>query len=128
MTMKKLDLKTKYKALYQPSAKTPVILQVPDFLFVRIDGAIEKGFEPGNSPQFQHAVEAMYGFAYTLKFASKQRKQNPIDYPVMALEGLWWVEDGNFDITIKLFSLTIPLRRVIMFAFTKNARMHTSFR
>jgi hypothetical protein len=26
------------------------------------------------------------------------RKENPIDYPVMALEGLWWVEDGEFDI------------------------------
>ena len=101
MTVKKLDLKTKYKALYQPSAKTPVLVPVPDFLFVRIDGAIEQGFEPGNSPQFQHAVEAMYGFAYTLKFESKQRKSNPIDYPVMALEGLWWVEDGNFDITVK---------------------------
>jgi hypothetical protein len=24
-----------------------------------------------------------------------------VDYPVMALEGLWWVTDGKFDITIK---------------------------
>jgi hypothetical protein len=24
-----------------------------------------------------------------------------IDYPVMALEGLWWVVDGKFDITVK---------------------------
>jgi hypothetical protein len=31
----------------------------------------------------------------------KKRKTNPIDYPVMALEGLWWVEDGLFDITVK---------------------------
>jgi hypothetical protein len=31
----------------------------------------------------------------------KKRKTNAIDYPVMALEGLWWVEDGTFDITIK---------------------------
>jgi hypothetical protein len=31
----------------------------------------------------------------------KKRKINPIDYPVMALEGLWWVEDGLFDITVK---------------------------
>ena len=101
MAIKKLDLKTKFKSLYVPSAKTPAIVQVPNFLFVRIDGAIEKGFEPGNSPQFQQAMEALYGFAYTLKFTSKQRKKNPIDYPVMALEGLWWVEDGHFDITVK---------------------------
>jgi hypothetical protein len=26
------------------------------------------------------------------------RKQDPVDFPVMALEGLWWVEDGTFDI------------------------------
>ena len=31
----------------------------------------------------------------------KKRKTNAIDYPVMALEGLWWVEDGIFDITVK---------------------------
>jgi len=31
----------------------------------------------------------------------KKRKTDPIDYPVMALEGLWWVEDGMFDITVK---------------------------
>jgi hypothetical protein len=31
----------------------------------------------------------------------KQRPENPVDYPVMPLEGLWWVEDGRFDINIK---------------------------
>jgi hypothetical protein len=34
-----------------------------------------------------------------LKFASKLDEKNPVDYPVMALEGLWWIEDGTFDIT-----------------------------
>lgn len=101
MAVKKLDLKQKFKTLYLPSAKTPALVTVPDFLFVRVDGAIEKGFEPGNSPAFGQAMEALYGFAYTLKFASKLRKKNPIDYPVMALEGLWWVADGNFDISVK---------------------------
>jgi hypothetical protein len=46
-------------------------------------------------------MEALYGAAYTLKFMSKLRKVDPIDYPVMTLEGLWWVEDGQFDILIK---------------------------
>jgi hypothetical protein len=36
--------------------------------------------------------------AYTLKFMLKKRKEQPVDFPVMALEGLWWVEDGQFDI------------------------------
>jgi hypothetical protein len=31
------------------------------------------------------------GFLY-LKFMSKLRKENPIDYTMMALEGLWWRE------------------------------------
>jgi hypothetical protein len=43
----------------------------------------------------------MYGAAYTLRFMLKKRAEDPIDYPVMALEGLWWVEDGCFDIEVK---------------------------
>jgi hypothetical protein len=101
MTIQKLDLRAKYKTLYLPSAKTPVLVDVPDLLFVMVDGAIEKGMEPGTSSGFQQAVEAMYGFAYTLKFMSKQRKVRPIDFSVMALEGLWWVQDGRFDISVK---------------------------
>jgi hypothetical protein len=44
-------------------------------------------------------MQALYGAAYTLKFMSKLRQKNAIDYPVMALEGLWWVEGVTFDIT-----------------------------
>jgi hypothetical protein len=44
-------------------------------------------------------MEALYGISYTLKFASKLRPVNPIDYTVMALEGLWWIAEGDFDIT-----------------------------
>jgi hypothetical protein len=99
--MKTIDLKKKYKHLYQPSAKKIEIVQVPLLQFAMIDGAIEKGFEPGNSPVFQEATQALYGISYTLKFMLKKRKTDAIDYPVMALEGLWWVEDGMFDITVK---------------------------
>lgn len=76
-------------------------MDVPRFQFVMIDGRIEPGLAPGTSPGFQQAMEALYGAAYTLKFISKLRKVDPIDYPVMALEGLWWVEDSNFDIMKK---------------------------
>ncbi len=99
--MKTLDLKKDLKYLYAPSAKKVEIVQVPRLQFVMIDGAIEKGSEPGKSPAFAEATQAMYGIAYTLKFMLKKRKTNAVDYPVMALEGLWWVEDGVFDITIK---------------------------
>ena len=99
--MKILDLKKEFKPLYQPSAKKVEIIQVPNLQFAMIDGAIEKGYEPGNSPSFQEATQALYGISYTLKFMLKKRKTNAIDYPVIALEGLWWVEDGIFDISIK---------------------------
>jgi hypothetical protein len=99
--MKTLDLKKELKAYYQPSAKKPEIVTVPRWQFAMIDGAIEKGSEPGKSPAFAEATQALYGISYTLKFMLKKRKVDPIDYPVMALEGLWWVEDGKFDITVK---------------------------
>lgn len=99
--MKTLDLKTQLKEFYQPSAKKPTLIDVPRFQFAMIDGAIEKGSEPGKSPMFAEATQALYSISYTLKFMLKKRKTNAIDYPVMALEGLWWVEDGFFDITVK---------------------------
>ena len=99
--MKTLDPKKDLRYLYAPSAKKVEIVNVPRLQFAMMDGAIEKGYEPGNSPSFRKATQALYGISYTLKFMLKKRKANPIDYPVMALEGLWWVEDGVFDITIK---------------------------
>ena len=99
--VKVLDLRKQYKYLYQPSAKKIETVQVTCLQFAMIDGAIEKGSEPGKSPLFAEATQAMYSMAYTLKFMLKKREENPIDYPVMALEGLWWVEDGFFDITVK---------------------------
>ncbi|MEW6405962.1 MAG: hypothetical protein AB1649_29600, partial [Chloroflexota bacterium] len=82
--MKTLDLKKQYKDLYKPSAKKAVLVQVPCLQFAMIDGAIEKGEEPGTSPGFREAMMALYGLSYTLKFTSKLRKVDPIDYPVMA--------------------------------------------
>ena len=100
--MKTLDLKKQFRYLYQPSAKKIEIVQVPQLQFAMIDGAIEKGYGPGNSPGFQQAVEALYGLSYTLKFTLKKRKIDPIDYSVMALEGLLWLTVGDvFDINIK---------------------------
>jgi hypothetical protein len=100
--MKKIDLKKDLKHLYAPSAKQIEIVDVPEFQFAMIYGQIEPDLEPNTSPSFQQAIEAIYGIAYTLKFMSKQREQDPIDYTVMALEGLWDVEEGGkFDINRK---------------------------
>jgi hypothetical protein len=96
--MEKIDLRKTYKNLYTPSANAVQLVEVPAFTFVMIDGAIEPSLGPGSSPAFQEAMQALYGASFTLKFAAKQRKENPIDYSVMALEGLWWIEEGEFDI------------------------------
>ena len=93
----KLDLKKQYKHLYQPSAKECVLVQVPELQFVMIDGRIEPGLMPGDSPDFATAIGGLYGASYTLKFMSKKRAENPIDYGVMALEGLWTTPGGGAD-------------------------------
>lgn len=123
--MRTIDLKKQFKYLYQPSAKKIEAVQVPNLQFAMIDGAIEKGSEPGKSPTFAEATQALYSLSYTLKFMLKRRRTNPIDYPVMALEGLWWVEDGFFDITIKdnwFYTLMIMQPDVITKEIFEEAR------
>jgi hypothetical protein len=97
--MKTLDLRKKYRAFYTASAKSPDIVDVPELTFLMVDGRIEQGCAPGTSAAFRNAVQVLYGSAYTLKFMSKLRKTNAIDYPVMALEAIWWVDNGAFDIS-----------------------------
>lgn len=101
MKMKKLDLKKELKYLYAPSARKVEIVKVPNFNFVMIDGEIDPDQTPGTSQEYQNAIGALYGASFTLKFMSKLRKKNAIDYPVMALEGLWWTESGEFDFNKK---------------------------
>ena len=57
-----------------------------NFLLVNGEGA------PG-SLQYVEAIEALFSVAYTLKFMVKKTKG--VDFGVMPLEGLWWMEDMN---------------------------------
>ena len=86
--MAKFDYKKELKHLYQPSMKEVQVVDVPQMNFLMIDG---KG-DPNTSQVFQDAVEALYSLAYTLKFMIK-KGATAIDYGVMPLEGLWWVDD-----------------------------------
>ena len=95
--MEKLDLKVRYKHLYKPPSKQVTIVDVPPLNFVMLDGVIEPGASPETSLAFQEAFPAIYGTSFTLKFNSKLRAENPIDYTVMALEGLWWTNTGDFS-------------------------------
>jgi hypothetical protein len=84
--MKKLDLKKELKPLYMAKS-TPHLLNVPALNFVMIDGV----GNPNTAPAYHDALQALYSVAYTMKF--KVKKEQAIDYPVMALEGLWWMDD-----------------------------------
>lgn len=92
--MDKLDLKKINRHLYAPSAKEAVIVDVPPVKFLMIDG---KG-DPNTAGEYEEAVQALYALAYALKFKIK-KAEGGIDYAVMPLEGLWWVED------MRLFSV-----------------------
>ena len=91
--MKKIDLKKELKELYAPSSKEAEVVRVPKLHYLMIDGS----GDPNTSPEFQEAVQALYTAAYTLKFMLKKEKE--VDYPVMALEGLWWADDMNAFVT-----------------------------
>ena len=94
----RLDLRRQYKEFYLPSAKEVVLVDVPDFLFIALEGTVEAGVRPGDSESFREAMAAMYGVGYSLKFMSKLRREDPIDFTVMAVEGLWSTESGTkFD-------------------------------
>ena len=86
--MDKVDLKKELKSLYGPSAKTVSALDIPPLNFLMIDG---RG-DPNTAPEYAQAVEALYALAYTLKFKIKKGAAQ-VDYAVMPLEGLWWVDD-----------------------------------
>lgn len=92
----KLDLKKELKYLYNPSAKAVEEVEVPELNFAMVKGVVPAGVKVAEAPEFVEALTALYGISYTLKFAAKQRKVEPVDYPVMSLEGLWWIEGEAF--------------------------------
>ena len=85
--MEKIDLKKELKHLYNPSPKEVVAVDVPAMNFLMIDG---EG-DPNTSAEYIAAIETLFGVSYTLKFMIK--KEEGIDYGVMPLEGLWWMDD-----------------------------------
>jgi hypothetical protein len=85
--MAKIDFKKELKHLYSSSAKEVVAVDVPAMNFLMVDG---EG-DPNTAQQYREAVEALFSVAYTIKFMVK--KEAGVDYGVMPLEGLWWVDD-----------------------------------
>jgi hypothetical protein len=94
-------------------------VKVPMFNFLMIDG---QG-DPNNSIDFQDGVQALYSMSYTMKFM--YRKEKNIDYPVMALEGIWWMKDNvPFDMERKedwLWTLMIMQPKYVTKALVRKA-------
>ena len=87
--MSPVDLVRELKPLYAPSAKHPVIVEVPELAFLMIDG---RG-DPNTSEAYMNALQALYSVAYTLKFTLKKTDPER-DFKVAPLEGLWWTDEG----------------------------------
>lgn len=95
--MAKVDLKKELKHLYQPSAKEVVQVDVPTMNYLMVDG---KG-DPNTSQAYADAVAALFMVSYAVKFMAKKGTL-AVDYGVMPLEGLWWVDDmSSFTTTDK---------------------------
>ena len=65
---------------------TPQAVTVPARTVLALDG---KGAPEG--PAFQHSVGAIYGIAYTLKFARKKGGRK--DFKIGPLEARWWTDE-----------------------------------
>lgn len=88
--MAKIDYKKEYKNLYTGKKDVAVIVEVPEFSYLMVDG---KG-DPNTSKDFHDAIEVLFGVSYTMKFMVK--KENPaLDYTVMPMEALWYADDIN---------------------------------
>jgi len=86
MTIEKIDHKKQLKHLYHAPTSKVVEVDVPAMNYLMLDG---KG-DPNTALEFQEGVEVLNGLSYALKFASKK---SGLDYAVMPLEGLWWMEE-----------------------------------
>lgn len=85
--VEKYDVKKVHRALYSPSATEFTLVDVPAIRYLAVDGS----GDPNTSDAYANAVEALYGVAYTLKFASKKTLGR--DFVVGPLEGLWRADD-----------------------------------
>ncbi|MBT8236200.1 MAG: GyrI-like domain-containing protein [Bacteroidia bacterium] len=86
--MEKINFKKVLKHFYNASTIKTNEVDVPEMNFLAIDGI----GDPNTCESYAQAVEALFSVSYTLKFMIKKGPR-AIDYGVMPLEGLWWVDD-----------------------------------
>ena len=88
--MDKLDLLRQMKGIYSSSINKVNFIKIPPLNYLMVDG---EG-DPNTSQIYKDSLQALYSLAYALKFTIKKGKSS-IDFKVMPLEGLWWVDDMN---------------------------------
>lgn len=90
--MNKVDFRKRDKELYS-SATTPSVIEVPEMVFIAVDG---QG-NPNTSPEYKAALEILYGFSYGIKMSKMSgiQPEGYFDFVVPPLEGLWWFKDGG---------------------------------
>lgn len=93
--MEILDIRKMYKKYYQPKPGRVEILEIPRMNFLMIDGT----GNPNTSREYADSVSALYSIAYSQKF--KINKSKGIDYNLLPLEGLWWMDDMELFSTDK---------------------------
>ena len=86
--MVKISLLKQLKDIFSAPLNQVIFKKIPVLNYLMIDG---QG-DPNTSQLYKDAVGALYSVAYTIKFQIKKSRM-AIDYSVMPLEGLWWVED-----------------------------------
>ena len=84
------DYKKEYKEFYVPPKK-PGIVRVPAMSFVAVRG---KGDPNDPDGEYQHALNVLYGVAFTIKMAPKSGREldGYFSYVVPPLEGFWWID------------------------------------
>lgn len=91
--MKPIDYRK--DAVYKAKSE-PELIDVPDMLFVAVEG---DGGPEGN-PQFEQAMQILFGIVYTIKFWDKKHTppKGYAKFSLTPLEGLWWTKSGReFD-------------------------------
>lgn len=85
------DYKKEYKEFYLPKQK-PTLVTIPAINYIAVRGKGDPNQEEG---EYQQAMHALYGIAYTIKMSKMgdHRIDGYFDYVVPPLEGLWWQED-----------------------------------
>lgn len=86
----KLDLKRKYRHLYNPSPRDVSVIDIPPCNYLMMDGS----GDPATSPDYSAAINTLYAVSYVVKFMFR-KSVNPVDYTVLSLEGLWWSDNTS---------------------------------